>query len=68
MTKVLYRVGDKIISSYEEYLKIKGSAEPSYMFLAECGRRDITCDTFEEGVDLCVDALSKVTKSVAPLE
>lgn len=48
MTKVLYRVGDKIITSFEEYLNTKNSAEPAYMFLVECVDKDVSYDTFEE--------------------
>ena len=48
MTKVFYRVGDKIITSYEEFLKTKDSAEPSYMFLVEGMKTDTMYDTFEE--------------------
>lgn len=48
MTKVFYRVGDKVITSFAEYLKIKNSVEPAYMFLVECIDKDVSYDTFEE--------------------
>ena len=51
MTQVLYRVGDEIISSYEQYLEKKGTASPSYMFLAEGLAMDEKYSTFEEYVN-----------------